>query len=672
MSDLNPQQHAAMTYIDGPVLVLAGAGSGKTRVITRKIAYLIEECGYEPRSVAAVTFTNKAAREMKERVAQLVSGKNARGLIVSTFHNLGLRILRVEHAAVGLKSTFSIFDARDAAALVQELMHREVTPDKDLVQRVQWQISAWKNALVEPASALAEAQDTFATMAAVVYEEYDRHLRAYNAVDFDDLIGLPTRLLRDDADTRERWQKRIRYLLVDEYQDTNGSQYELIKHLVGRRAALTVVGDDDQSIYAWRGAQPENLHLLQTDYPQLKVIKLEQNYRSTARILRVANQLISNNPHLFDKRLWSDLGLGDELRVVECRDELHEAEQVAADITHQRFSRRANYHDFAILYRGNHQSRLVEQALRSQNIPYVITGGQSFFDHIEVKDLIAYLRLLANPADDAAFIRCVNTPRRGIGAASLEKLGSYANQRNIGLLQASDELGVEELLGGRALAAIRGFTQWLDNLRGMDATPLKVVHQLIDDSGYEAWIEETSTDAKQAERRWNNVGDLLNWIQQLQEGDEPKDRLEDIVAHMSLMDILDRQDSNDERPDRVHLMTLHAAKGLEFPHVYLIGMEENLLPHRASIEASDTDANAIEEERRLAYVGITRAQRTLTFTHARRRKRAGELIVCEPSRFLAELPENDLRWEGGKREVDPEERQERGKAHLANLRELLK
>ncbi|MCP5352065.1 MAG: DNA helicase Rep [Chromatiales bacterium] len=672
MSDLNPQQHAAMTYIDGPVLVLAGAGSGKTRVITRKIAYLIGECGYEPRSVAAVTFTNKAAREMKERVGQLVSGKNARGLIVSTFHNLGLRILRQEHKSVGLKSNFSIFDARDAAALVQELMHREVTPDKDLVQRVQWQISAWKNALVAPATALAEATDAFKTMAAVVYEEYDRHLRAFNAVDFDDLIGLPSRLLSEDADARERWQKRLRYLLVDEYQDTNGSQYALIKLLVGRRAALTVVGDDDQSIYAWRGAQPENLHLLQTDYPQLKVIKLEQNYRSTARILRVANKLIANNPHLFDKRLWSDLGLGDELRVVECRDELHEAEQVAADITHQRFSRRADYHDFAILYRGNHQSKLFEQALRSQNIPYVITGGQSFFDYVEVKDLLAYLRLLANPDDDAAFIRCVNTPRRGVGAASLEKLGSYANQRGIGLLAASGELGIEESLGQRALASIRGFTQWLDNLREMDATPLKVVYQLIEDCGYEAWIEETSTDAKQTEKRWNNVLDLLNWIKQLQEGEEPKDRLEDIVAHMSLMDILDRRDSNDERPDRVHLMTLHAAKGLEFPYVYLVGMEENLLPHRASIEASDTDANAIEEERRLAYVGITRAQRTLTFTHARRRKRAGELVVCEPSRFLAELPEDDLRWEGGKREVDPEERQERGKAHLANLRDLLK
>ncbi len=668
MQDLNSQQRAAATYIDGPLLVLAGAGSGKTRVITRKIAYLINECGHNPNAIAALTFTNKSAREMKERVSELLKGKNARGLTVSTFHNLGLNMVRREHKLVGLKSSFSIFDSRDSSALIQELMNKEITPDKDLVKRAQWKISSWKNDLIDPESALSHAEDGFDVMAATVFAEYNRHLRAFNAVDFDDLIGLPVELLRNSEEARERWRSRIRYLMVDEYQDTNGSQYELIKLLVGTRGALTVVGDDDQSIYAWRGAQPENLQLLQADYPNLKVVKLEQNYRSSVRILRSANQLIANNPHLFDKKLWSELGLGDELRVIECSDERGEAEQVAANIVAHKFSNRTEYHEYAILYRGNHQSRAMEQALRSQGVPYVITGGSSFFDHIEVKDLLAYLRLLSNPDDDAAFLRCINSPRRGLGASSLEKLGTYANQREISLLQASHEPGATGLLGKRATASLRGFTHWLDDMneRALRTLPTEMVSILMGDIGYEAWVEETSTDPKQSERRWSNVMELVDWIKNLESGEDAKTTLADVVSHMSLMDILDRQDSQDENADRVRLMTLHASKGLEFPHVYLVGMEEDILPHRVSIENDD-----IEEERRLAYVGITRAQKTLTFTLARRRKRAGELIICQPSRFLDELPQEDLHWEGGKHKADPVAAKKRGAAHLANLRDML-
>ena len=664
--DLNPQQRDAASYIDGPVLVLAGAGSGKTRVITYKIAHLIQQCGYDARNVAALTFTNKAAREMKERVGALLKGTQTRGLTVSTFHNLGLNLIRREHEKVGLKRNFSIFDARDSSALIQELMHKEVTPDKDLIKRTQWKISSWKNDLVTPAGAVSLTEDSFDVMAAAVYAEYDRHLRAYNAVDFDDLILLPVRLLQEDEEARERWQSRIRYLMVDEYQDTNGSQYELIKLLVGKRGKLTVVGDDDQSIYAWRGAQPENLQLLQRDYPSLKVIKLEQNYRSSARILRVANTLIANNPHLFDKALWSDLGEGDELKVVETRDETGEAEQTAAMILAHKFQNRTEFHDYAILYRGNHQSRIFERSLRAQGIPYVITGGQSFFDQVEVKDLLAYARLLVNPEDDAAFLRCVNNPRRGIGASSLEKLGSHANRRGVGLMAASRDLALDETISKRPLGNIRGFVDWLEFMqdRAQQEKPLAMLKAVMGEVGYEAWVEESSTDAKQFERRWANVAELLDWVEKLQSGEEGKETLSEIVGHMSLMDILDRQDSQDEARDRVRLMTLHASKGLEFPHVYLVGMEENLLPHRVSIENED-----IEEERRLAYVGITRAQQTLAMTMAAKRRQFGETVNCEPSRFLEELPADDLTWQGA--DVDDEEANEvRGQETLAGLKEL--
>ncbi len=667
VSQLNPSQREAVRYIDGPLLVLAGAGSGKTRVITQKIAHLIRNCEIAPSHIAAVTFTNKAAREMKERVGQLLEGKEGRGLRVSTFHTLGLDIIRRELKALGYKSGFSIFDASDSATLIRELLRREAG-DNDLEKEMQRRISNWKNAFVTPQQALASAEEAVAHSAAILYESYNRHLKAFNAVDFDDLIMLPVLLFQQHPEILEKWQNRIRYLLVDEYQDTNATQYKLVKLLVGVRGALTVVGDDDQSIYAWRGAQPENLALLGNDYPNLKVIKLEQNYRSMGRILNAANQLIANNPHVFEKRLWSELGHGDPIKVVSCADEKDEALKVASAIMHQVFQYKHPYSDFAILYRGNHQSRLFEQALREHRIPYTISGGNSFFSYTEVKDIMAYLRLLVNPDDDAAFLRVVNTPRREIGASTVEKLGSYASERGVSLFAASFELGLKTQLNDRTHERLSRFVHWLVELgdRARRGDPLAAARDLVNQIDYQSWLNDSSRDLKQAEKRMENVEELLAWLKRMADAEENEAAdLSEMVARMSLIDILERQ-NEEEGGDSVRLMTLHAAKGLEFPHVYLVGMEEELLPHRTSIEEEN-----IEEERRLAYVGITRAQRTLTITLASRRRRGGELVRCEPSRFLEELPQDDLAWEGKGIESSPEERQERGRAHLSALKGML-
>ena len=667
MFNLNPRQKEAVRYIDGPLLVLAGAGSGKTRVITQKIAHLVQNCGIKGHHITAVTFTNKASREMKARLAGELLAKERRGMRVSTFHNLGLNILKSEGKVLGLRKSFSIYDSQDSQALIKELMRRAYDDDEQ-AQAMQWQISSWKNDMVTPAQAQASANgDPKLTAASMLFEEYNRHLLAYNAVDFDDLIGLPARLFSEFPEVLDRWQNRIRYLLVDEYQDTNSAQYRLVQNLVGVRGALTVVGDDDQSIYAWRGAQPENLALLDKDFPTLKVIKLEQNYRSSGRILKAANQLISNNPHVFEKRLWSELGYGDAIKVVQARNEDHEAEQVVSRLLAHKFQSGGRFSDYAILYRGNHQSRLFEKGLRENQLPYQISGGTSFFAYQEVKDIMAYMKLLVNPDDDTAFVRVVNTPRREIGPATLEKIATYAAERGVSMCDACEEIGLETQLSFRAMSRVREFITWLKAKSELAerGAPVAAVKELISDVRYENWLLDTSNDPKSAERKMANVNELVDWLLRMSEKNEEDSTLGELVAQMTLMDILERNEE-EARDDCVSLMTLHAAKGLEFPHVFVVGMEENLLPHHASLEADD-----IEEERRLAYVGITRAQKTLTFTMAARRRKHGETVDCEPSRFLGELPEDDLAWEGRGHEKDPVEQQERGRAHLSNLREML-
>jgi len=666
-SQLNSPQRAAVRYLDGPLLVLAGAGSGKTRVITQKIAYLIQQAGYAPQHIAAVTFTNKAAREMKSRVGKLLQGGQSKGLVVSTFHTLGLNLLRKEAGVLGYKSGFSIFDAQDSISLLRTLSEQEQAVDADKVNAIQAQISRWKNALCSPQQALSEAQDDAQAYAARLFIAYQRQLLAYNAVDFDDLIVQPVYLLREHPARLLHWQGKIRYLLVDEYQDTNRAQYQLIKLLTAIRGAFTVVGDDDQSIYAWRGAEPENLHLLQQDYPRLKVIKLEQNYRSAGNILDLANGLIGHNPHLFEKKLWSAKGPGDLIRVLTTRDETHEAERVVSELLHHKFQSGGTFCDYAILYRSNYQSRLFERVLRSMRIPYFLSGGTSFFERTEVKDIMSYLRLLVNPDDDAAFVRVVNTPKREIGATTLEKLGNYARLRNLSLFAASFELGLQQYLSGAPLERLQRFTHWLVD-RGdlaQRGDPVALVREVVAEIDYDAWLKDQSNDLKTAERRMANVQELLTWLQTLRDKDLEQDKsLADMVAHLTLLDILDRQDE-DQRADRVALMTLHAAKGLEFPHVFLVGMEEEILPHANSLEEP-----ALLEERRLAYVGITRACKTLTCSLTTSRTRYGERKTCQPSRFLQELPQQFLRWEGAK-PADPEQQKQKGQAHLANLRQML-
>ncbi len=638
---LNAAQRQAVLYLDGPCLVLAGAGSGKTRVITRKIIYLLRDCGFEARHVVALTFTNKAAREMLLRATQGLGGARARGLTISTFHSLGLRLLRAEAPQAGLKPTFSVLDATDTQGIVQELT---ATTDRQWLRRVQQLISLWKNALVGPAEALAQAGEASLVEAAQIYARYAETLRAYQAVDFDDLIGIPTQLLETQPEVCARWQERIHYLLIDEYQDTNQCQYRLLRALAGPQARFTAVGDEDQAIYAWRGATVDNLTRLTQDYPTLKLIKLEQNYRSVQRILTAANRVIGHNTQVFGKTLWSALGQGEAIMVTAMDNDRIEAESIAAQLSAERFDRRAEWRDFAVLYRGNHQARILEQALRNLHVPYTVSGGQSFFDKAEVRDILAWLRLIANPEDDPAFIRAVTAPRRGVGQASLQILGQLAAQHGCSLFQAIALAPEQAGLASRQQRVLTDFADFFTDMRRRTGeSPVRLLDEIVKKMAYEAWLYETLDEAP-AQRRWENVLELLAWLKR-KAAEDGMDMLA-LVQHVALVGMLERNE--DDNPDAVRLSTLHAAKGLEFPHVFLMGVEEGLLPHKGHEDAAPDAALAselrIQEERRLMYVGITRAQRSLRLSWCRKRRRAREEVACEPSRFIREmglLPEAD-------------------------------
>ena len=679
-NQLNRQQQEALKYIGGPLLVLAGAGSGKTSVITRKIAFLIDQCGLPAQSIFAVTFTNKAAREMKERVAKLIPKSQGKGVSVSTFHNLGLSIIRSEIKTLGFKPGFSIFDQEDCRNLLKELLTRHSELDKDLIDSLQNTISDWKNSLLDPTQAAKIAKSAGEQRIAQLYERYQRALRAYNAVDFDDLIMIPVLLFREYPQVHKKWQQKIRYLLVDEYQDTNLSQYELVRLLVEEKQALTVVGDDDQSIYAWRGARPENLMQLQTDFSTLKVIKLEQNYRSTSRILKAANSLIDNNPHVYKKELWSELGSGDPLRFIISDNEDGESERIVNEIIDMRLKRRCKYSDFAVLYRGNHQSKLLEIKLQSQNIPYEITGGQSFYSKTEIKDIMAYLRLVINTDDDNAMLRIINTPRRQIGPTTLERLGEYSNNRHISLFDAIDEVGFSNSVPANNLQHLKRFKGWLQQIQRniYGDKPIVAIREMLTDINYQGWLLQNSSSENQAHKRWQNIELLLSQLEYALKQDDndtiadssstKQYPIESAISKLILRDILDKEQEQSEQ-DKVQLLTLHAAKGLEFLHVFIMGMEEDILPHRNSIEGDQ-----IEEERRLAYVGITRAQRTLTMTSAQERTQFGETSTTTASRFIDELPQEDLIRLGGttdqSAEQSAEQNQAKGKESLEALKSL--
>ncbi|TAM06637.1 MAG: ATP-dependent DNA helicase Rep [Paraburkholderia sp.] len=693
---LNPAQSEAVRYLDGPCLVLAGAGSGKTRVITQKIAHLIEVKGFEPRHIAAVTFTNKAAAEMRERVGKLLEGKTlttpgkegrkvpVNQLTVCTFHSLGVQILRQEAGHLGLKPQFSIMDSDDCFAMIQEQVG---STDKGFIRKIQSIISLWKNGLVMPEEALATASNEDEHQAAIVYRNYVATLHAYQAVDFDDLIRLPSELFAQNEPVRERWQNKLRYLLIDEYQDTNACQYELLKLLAGPRAAFTAVGDDDQAIYGWRGATLENLAQLGRDFPKLHVVKLEQNYRSTVRILTAANNVIANNPKLFEKKLWSEHGMGDSITVTPCNDEEHEAESVVFRLSAHKFERRAQFRDYAILYRGNFQARIFEQVLRRERIPYVLSGGQSFFDKAEIKDLCAYLRLIANPDDDPAFIRAITTPRRGVGNTTLEALGSFAGQAKVSLFEAVYMGGIEARLSARQVEPMRVFCDFMQRLaeRAEKDPATVVLDDLMEAIHYEAYLYDTF-DERQAQSKWQNVLEFLEWLKRKGTKPEPElgpdsgddaeatgydnaDGLADtgknllgLIQTVALMSMLE---GKEEDPDAVRLSTVHASKGLEYPHVFLVGVEEGIMPHRGGADDEPIDDARIEEERRLMYVAITRAQRSLHLNWCKKRKRARETVVCEASRFIPEMGLDDAP------PPTPEEAPMSPKDRLASLKALL-
>ncbi len=633
---LNPPQREAVRYQEGPLLVLAGAGSGKTRVITAKIAHLIEQ-GLDPAKIVAITFTNKAAREMRERAQALLKqqgkGEVATQVVIATFHSLGLKIVRGEARAMGLSPRFSILDPGDLESIVAELI---ATSDRARARSAQWKISAWKNALVTPAAALANAQDDDERAAARAYANYDEALAAYQAVDFDDLIVRPLAHFERNPEAAARWQARCEHLLVDEYQDTNPAQYRLLRALVGARTPFTAVGDDDQAIYGWRGATLDNLASLPRDYPDLKVVKLEQNYRSTVRILRSANSLIGNNPKLFDKKLWSDLGHGDTIRVTPAGDEEAEAELVVNRISALKFERRGKFSDFAILYRGNHQARVFETTLRARGIPYDISGGQSLFDRSEIKDIVSYLRLVANDDDDPAFLRAVTTPKRGIGQATLAHLSEVSAARHESLFAAVFAPELATKVPARQRETLNEFCALINDLRfRAEREPAgRLLNELLQKTGYESWLTDT-LDKREAIDKGKSVRDFVDWLSR--KGDEEDRNLLDLTQMVALVTMLEGRDG--EGADAVRLSTLHAAKGLEFPHVFMVGVEEGILPHREAVELDN-----VEEERRLMYVGVTRAQMSLHLSWCRARKRAGERATCMPSRFIGELAQEDLRY----------------------------
>ncbi len=665
-AQLNNAQQEAVNYLQGPCLVLAGAGSGKTRVITHKIARLIQ-AGVEPERIVAITFTNKAAVEMRERAKSLI-GRAAKGVLICTFHAMGVRMLRQDGESIGLKAQFSILDTDDVTGILKDAGG---TTDVKLARQWQWKISSWKNQGLNSTQAMASAADDQDRLIAQIMGRYEERLSAYQSVDFDDLVGLPHKLLIESPEVRAKWQDHIQHILVDEYQDTNATQYEFLKLLAGEKQRFTAVGDDDQSIYGWRGATLENLQKLPVDYPNLKIIKLEQNYRSTSAILNAANNVIQPNPKLFPKTLFSELGQGEPVQVIECDNEEHEAERVVARIQSIRAIpkigiegevRHPEFKEFAVLYRANHQSRILEQAFRKAQIPYKVSGGQSFFDKAEIRDLCAWLRLWVNNDDDPAFLRAITTPKRGIGHQSLQALGQFASQYKLSLFEALFSQSLSSVIAPKILGGLHEFGREINDLefrakhtKGNEEAKTFLLDWLKS-IGYEKFLFGNEDNEKVASQRWTNVLEFCDWIAnrcggQIEDSagvttaQEQKNLLE-VVQTVSLLSTLSEREQDQ---NVVTLSTLHAAKGLEWPHVVLIGINEDILPFKPSSQEDSTELNdvqifaqsqRIEEERRLMYVGITRAQFSLVVSWCKRRKKGREIVGALPSRFIAEMSLN--------------------------------
>lgn len=665
LDKFNPEQRQAIEKLDAPLLVIAAAGSGKTGVITAKITYLIKIKNLSPDRICAVTFTNKAAQEMQDRLKKQLPSKIVNKIKLGTFHSLGFDFIKKEAKNLGYRSGISIFDPEDTRAFLKDFLK----DDGEAAKTAAILISNWKNLLLSPEQAkeiVTPAEEVFA----FVYEKYQQQLHACNSVDLDDLIYLPVKALQADSALLNSWQHRFDYVLVDEYQDTNLSQYEFIKLLTGASHAFTVVGDDYQSIYSFRGARPQNLEQLTQDFKDLQVIKLEQNYRSTNTILKAANALISNNQNMFDKNLWSEKGAGEKIKIIKAVSEEAEADRVANDVLVRKLNENAKWSDFAVLYRSNHQSRLLEIKLQEANIPYKLTGGTSFYDRVEIKDLVAYLRLLNNPDDNVAFFRIVNTPRRNIGATTLEKLSAYAQKRSASLYSVAKEFGLAQELSETAFDYLQKFIDYMDDLRQRLFSadePIRILREMLQDINYMAWLEKNSTNSIVAEKRFGNLDLFLKSLDgvftRLEEENPQANNLETAIGKLIMRAWLEKQ-AEDEEENMVFLSTLHASKGLEFPNVYIMGFEEGILPHKNSL-----NQDGIEEERRLAYVGITRSMQTLTLSLAKKRKTFDGVNETSTSRFLEELPkELILQPENN---LTPEAKEQMAQSKLSILKSML-
>jgi superfamily I DNA/RNA helicase len=645
---LNQPQLAAVKQTEGALLLLAGAGSGKTRVITYRIAHMIISLGIPPENILAVTFTNKAANEMKERVDGLVGKNRTGGVVVSTFHSLCVRILRQEIENLGYKRNFSIYSSSDQVGLIRQIT-RDINADSKKVdaEAVLWKISAAKNRLIGPERFSAKKGDEYELLAAKVYPRYQSALKAYNALDFDDIIMLAIELFQRRPDVLEHWQERFRYIMVDEYQDTNAAQYLLVKLLAAKYRNLCVVGDDDQSIYGWRGADVGNILDFEKDYGGCRVIKLEQNYRSTGNILQAANSVIRNNKKRKGKTLWTDCGAGRLIDMIVARDDEEEAATVVERIQLERFRNNLAYGDFAILYRANAQSRAFEEQLRYEDIPYVLIGGMEFYERKEVKDAISYLKAISNHRDEVALLRVINFPRRGIGDGTVIKINQWSMEQGCPLFDAFGRVG--EIPG--IPAATRDMVFDFHNMLAAARQRLlkrgrfaEKVGELFKTLGIEEELYRTIDDPAAARRRVENVEQIVNAAA----GYEEKSADPTLAGFLEKVSLMDDEHypgkgKKELGRDAVVLMSLHSSKGLEFPHVFLAGMEEGYLPHGKSI----SEEFSIDEERRLCYVGITRARVHLTMTRCLYRKKYGKLQERHPSRFIEELPEHLLNHQKG-------------------------
>lgn len=665
----NSAQKNAIEFTNGPCLILAGAGSGKTKVIINKIIYLINNCEYQPNNIAAVTFTNKAAYEMRTRLAKYLNASEIKKMIVSTFHSLGLEIIKKEINSLKYHPNFTLLDEKDQIILLKKICNKKIKYDIKSLKKISYMISYWKNKFLSPLKVQLLAKNYEDQNCASIYKEYNNYLNESNTLDFDDLICVPTTLLKKNKKTKIYWQKKISYLLVDEYQDTNNSQYELIKTLTNINSNFTLVGDDDQSIYSWRGANPQNIFLLQQDFPNLKIIKMEHNYRSSGRILKVANSLISNNVHFLQKKLFSKLEYGKFIKIIIGENEEHEAKKIVQKIIFQYATKKVKYQDYAILYRGNYQSRILEKILTKENIPYNISENSSFFSRSEIKDLLNYLRIIINPNDNHAFIKTINVPSRQIGKITLNKLEKLAYENKKSLFEICRNWKIKKIVSERTAKKIHEFIFWIEKITKLsNLRPYDILNSIINDIKYDKWLTAYLKDPNKIKDSINNIYTLSQWFNSMIKGNEFEKpmTLSQIVTQMTLRDVREKNISKN-RKDEVQLMTLHASKGLEFSSVFIIGMCEGILPNYKSI-----NENKIEEERRLAYVGITRARKQLFFTYCYKRIQYGQILNMSPSRFLLELPQEDLKWDKKDSSSKSFEKIKNVKSKIHNLKKIIK